>query len=81
MSSAREMETQVRSNADAPTQLSDFANFEEQSQRMLNLGFKLASAHRSSKRRCSSIERNSNSRLKRIKVPSGWGSNDQWLAS
>ena len=48
MSSAREMETQVRSNADSPTRLSDFANFEEQSQRMLNLGFKLASAHRSS---------------------------------
>jgi len=47
MAAAREMEARVQTNT-SPTRLSDFANFEAQSQQILNLGSRLAAAHRAS---------------------------------
>ena len=47
MTAAREMEARVQTNA-APTRLSDFADFEEQSREILKLGSQLATAHRAS---------------------------------
>ena len=46
IATARQIETLVRANDQTPTRLSDFTGFEAQSQRILNLGFQLASAHR-----------------------------------
>jgi signal transduction histidine kinase len=48
MASARAIGTNVPSNPAAPTRLSDIAGFENESHRIMGLGFKLASAHRES---------------------------------
>jgi signal transduction histidine kinase len=46
---ARQIDGKIRSNAAQPAaRLSDFADFERQSQRILSLGFQLAQAHRES---------------------------------
>jgi signal transduction histidine kinase len=48
MAAARELDLRVRTNAQSNLHLSEFANFEAQSQHLLNLGLELASAHRES---------------------------------
>jgi len=48
MASARGIETNVHGSAAGPTRLSDISEFENQSHRIMGLGFKLASAHRES---------------------------------
>lgn len=48
MAAARELDSRVRTNAQSNLHLSEFANFEAQSQQLLNLGLELATAHRES---------------------------------
>jgi signal transduction histidine kinase len=48
MAAGHEIEAKVRSDPQHTAQLEDFAAFENQSQRMLKLGFNLADAHRDS---------------------------------
>src|SRR6266436_2776686 len=48
MAAARQLQAQVRTNAQSTLDLSGFAQFEEQSRRILSLGFKLAQAHHES---------------------------------
>jgi signal transduction histidine kinase len=48
MLAGRQIKTNVQANLDRSTRLEDFASFEKQSQRILNLGFELARAHRES---------------------------------
>jgi signal transduction histidine kinase len=48
MAAAREIAAKVQTNAEAPLNLSAFADFETQGQKLLKLGFELAEAHRQS---------------------------------
>ncbi len=48
MAAARELDAKVRTNAQSTIHVSEFANFEAQSQQLLSLGFQLATAHRES---------------------------------
>src|SRR5262249_29492116 len=48
MAAARQLQAAVTTNARSTLDLSGFAQFEKQSQLILNLGFKLAEAHRES---------------------------------
>jgi signal transduction histidine kinase len=48
MAAARQIGDRVRSNSQSTTPLADFAEFENQSQQILSLGFRLATAHRES---------------------------------
>lgn len=48
MAAARELDARVTTNSQSSMRLTEFANFEKQSQSLLNLGFQLASAHRES---------------------------------
>lgn len=48
LAAARQIGVKVRGQAQGSAHLADFTQFERQSQRMLNLGFRLASAHRES---------------------------------
>jgi len=48
VTSARAIGANVRSDTASPTRLSDFAAFETQAERILGLGFQLATAHRQS---------------------------------
>jgi len=48
MVAARELDARSRTNTQAAMPLLEFANFERQSQNLLNLGFQLATAHRES---------------------------------
>jgi signal transduction histidine kinase len=48
MMAVRQLQSEVRTNAKSSLDLGGFAQFEKQSQHILNLGFKLADAHRES---------------------------------
>src|SRR5882757_1713138 len=48
MTAARELDARTRTNTQSAMPLLEFANFERQSQTLLNLGFELATAHRES---------------------------------
>src|ERR1051325_9352727 len=48
MAAARELDARSRTNTQSAMPLLEFANFEKQSQLLLNLGFELATAHRES---------------------------------
>jgi len=48
LAAARQIEAKVRSQSESAIPLSDFAGFEKQSQRIVNLSFQLAAAHRES---------------------------------
>jgi len=48
MAAARELDARSRTNVESAMPLLEFANFETQSQRLLSLGFELATAHRES---------------------------------
>src|SRR5262249_3627977 len=45
MAAARQIAATIGTKSHAPLQLQDFSNFESESQKVLDLGFKLASAH------------------------------------
>src|SRR5262249_45960674 len=48
VATARQIDAKMRSQAQPATRLSDFADFEKQSQRILSLGFQLVQTHRES---------------------------------
>ncbi|HTL54550.1 MAG TPA: ATP-binding protein [Candidatus Limnocylindrales bacterium] len=65
MAAAREIAAKVQTNSEVPLNLSAFAEFETQGQKMLKLGFELAEAHRQT---MNSFLANSNKSLRYLRI-------------